>query len=123
LSGSGYAGVTLFRDDQRVVVVAADQVVPSPPPSLTYDVEASGALHVVLDAPVNATGFSNVNAVASGMGCRVTITPAAGNGGFAAKPLLFNLSPDCTPQAQSTQVPIKAADSIAPQAPTNLAVL
>jgi hypothetical protein len=121
LSGSGYTGVTLFRDNQRIVVIAADQVVSSSPPSLTYDVEASGALHVVVDAPVNATGFSNVSATASGMGCRVTVMPASGSGGFAARPLLFNLSPDCTPQTE-TQVPIKA-DTVAPQPPTNLAVL
>jgi hypothetical protein len=125
LTGSGYVGVTLLRDNQRFVVIAADQVVPSPPPQLSYDVEASGALHVVVDAPANAAGFSNVNAVATGTGCHLTVTAAGGAGGFAARPLLFNLSPSCAPESQSTQSPANAssADTVAPQPPSSLAVL
>jgi hypothetical protein len=126
LSGSGYVGVTLLRDNQSFVVIAADQVLPSPPPSLSYDVEGGGgALNVVLDAPANSAGFSNVTAVASGMGCRVTVAPAGGSGGFAGRPLLFNLSPSCTPGSESTQSPVNAssADTVAPQPPANLAVL
>jgi hypothetical protein len=125
LSGSGYTGVALLRDNQRVVVIAADQVLSSPPPSLTYDVEATDALHVVLDAPASASGFSNVSAVAGGSGCRVTVTPAGANGGFAAKPLLFSLSSTCNPVSEPTQAPTNAstADTVAPQPPKNLAIL
>jgi hypothetical protein len=121
LSGTGYTGVTLYRDNERVVVIAADHVLSAPPASLTYDVEASGALHVVVDSPASGGGLAAVNAAPGGAGCRVTVAPHASGTGYAAKPLLFRLSPGCVAVPESTQVPIvPAADLPVPNAPTAL---
>jgi hypothetical protein len=125
LSGPNYTGVSLYRDNERVVVIASAAVVDTPPPSLAYDVEANGGLHVVLDSPANGAALTQVSAVSSAVGCRVTVTPATGSAGFAARPLMFRLTPTCAVVSEGTSVQIdpQARDQLAPHAPSNVAAL
>jgi MYXO-CTERM domain-containing protein len=103
LSGDGYRGVVIPRASSPVAVVTNDTPDGSAGSSLTYTAPA-GALHVVVDAPVDGNGTSDVSATQDGSNCRVVVTPhAGGSGGFAGAPLIVRLGTSCDVQDDGSQ--------------------
>ncbi|HTQ04135.1 MAG TPA: hypothetical protein VMI54_09765 [Polyangiaceae bacterium] len=96
LSGDGYRGVVIPRASGAVAVVTNGAVDGTRASSLVYDAPAS-AVHVVVDAPVDTSGKSDVAAAKDGTNCRVTVTPHTGSkGGYDGSPLVVALAADCT---------------------------
>jgi hypothetical protein len=104
LSGDGYRGVVVPRAGTPVVVIASDSPDGEVGSSFAYRAQAS-ALHVVLDAPVGASGTSDVTATRDGADCAVSVTPHAGaTGGFPAEPLVVALDADCAVTDDGSQM-------------------
>ncbi len=108
LAGSGYRGVLVERGENRVAVVTNDTPEGTPSGPLVYRVPAgSGALHVVLDAPVGASGQSDVTGASDGADCVVTVTARAdSSGGFEGRPLVLRTTSGCNVVAEGTQGPV-----------------
>src|SRR5204863_369850 len=79
-SGDGYRGVVIPRAGSPVAVVTSDRADGAAQSSFAYAAPA-GAVHVVVGAPVDASGKSDVSATLDGSNCRVTLTPHAGSSG------------------------------------------
>ncbi|HTQ02200.1 MAG TPA: MYXO-CTERM sorting domain-containing protein [Polyangiaceae bacterium] len=95
LSGDGYRGVVIPRAGSNVAVVANTTPDGSAGGSFAYTAPA-GALHVVVDAPVDANGKSDVSATQDGSNCDVVVTPHAGaSDGFDGAPLIVALDSKC----------------------------
>ena len=95
LSGDGYRGVVIPRAGSPVAVVTNDSPDGQAQSSLAYSAPA-GALHVVVDAPVDANGKSDVSATQDGSNCRVEVTPHAdSSNGYPGTPLIVRLSSSC----------------------------
>jgi hypothetical protein len=110
LSGAGYRGALIGAQGQRVAVIGADAVAATPAISLTYRVPAGdGAVHVVLDAPVNAEGQSDVTASRDGADCLVQVKAHSGGGaGMSGRPLVVRATGDCALTDDGDQKPIDA---------------
>jgi hypothetical protein len=98
LSGSGYRGALVAQGSASVAVItndAPDGVLGS---SLSYRVPAAaGTVHVVVDAPVDGAGKSDVTSVQDGSECKVVVTPhVAGAGGLDGRPLILLTAAGCT---------------------------
>jgi hypothetical protein len=108
LAGTGFRGVIHGSGSSAVAVVTNDTPDGSLGSSLVYQVPAgSGLAHVVVDAPVNAEGKSNVTAVRDGSNCRVEVTPANGSGtSFDGRPLVVRTSSDCALSDDGTRAPV-----------------
>ncbi len=103
LAGDGYRGVVIPRASSPVAVITNDAPSATPASSLSYTAPA-GALHVVVDAPVDANGKSDVTATQDGSNCRVQVTPHAGSsGGYDGAPLIVRLSSSCEAQDDGAQ--------------------
>jgi MYXO-CTERM domain-containing protein len=103
LTGDGYRGVVIPRASSPVAVITNDAPSATPASSLSYTAPA-GALHVVVDAPVDANGKSDVTAAQDGSNCRVQVTPHAGSsGGYDGAPLIVRLSSSCEVQDDGAQ--------------------
>jgi MYXO-CTERM domain-containing protein len=103
LSGEGYRGVVIPRAAPPDPVNPNAAPSAAPASSLSYTAPA-GALHVVVDAPVDASGKSDVGATQDGSNCRVEVTPHAGSsGGYDGAPLIVRLSSDCAVQDDGAQ--------------------
>ena len=103
LAGDGYRGVVIPRASSPVAVITNDAPSATPASSLSYTAPA-GALHVVVDAPVDANGKSSVTATQDGSNCRVQVTPHAGSaGGYDGAPLIVQLSSTCAVQDDGVQ--------------------
>jgi hypothetical protein len=100
--------VLVERGAERVAVIASDAAIPVVG-TLSYRVPAAGgALHVVLDAPSDATGQSDVTAVRDGADCQLELTAhVAGGLGIAGKPLIVRVKEDCTVSDDGTQAPLE----------------
>lgn len=95
LSGDGYRGVVVQRASGAVAVVTNGAVDGTLTSSLVYSAPAN-ATHVVVDAPVDGSGKSDVAAAKDGSNCRVTVTPHAGStSGFDGAPLVIHLDASC----------------------------
>lgn len=95
LQGDGYRGVVVPRAGGPVAVVASDAPDGVTPTSLSYEAP-SGALHVVVDAPVDSSGKSDVTATRDGSNCKVRVLPHQGSsGGYDGEPLVVRLDADC----------------------------
>lgn len=117
LEGQGYRGVVVTRADGPVAIVTSDAVDAAAKASLAYSAPAS-ALHVVLDAPVDAAGKSDVTATKDGANCAVTVTPHAGaSGGYDGKPLAVRLASDCAVSDDGSQMQADPLDSTDPTTP------
>ena len=104
LAGSGYRGVLVEREGSVVAVVTNDAPDAALGDSLVYRVPAgAGALHVVLDAPVNAEGKSDVFARLEGSDCEVTVSPSSTAGGYDGRPLFVRTTAACAPTEDSGQ--------------------
>ncbi|HEX7672366.1 MAG TPA: hypothetical protein VF395_22385 [Polyangiaceae bacterium] len=97
LSGSGYRGVLLDRGGKRIAVVANDGPDAAPGSSLAYRVPAGGeATHVVVDAPTDDNGRSDVTSAHDGSDCAVTVAPHTGStAGFDGHGLILHVTADC----------------------------
>lgn len=99
LTGEGYRAAWVGR----VAVVVSD----SAAAPLTYRVpSASDAVHVVLDAPTDSAGRSDVTAVKVGKSCEVDVKAHASGVGFDARPLVLRLSADCAVSDDGSQAPL-----------------
>jgi hypothetical protein len=114
LEGAGYRGVVVTRADGPVAVVASDAADGATPSSLSYT-GPSDALHVVVDAPVDAAGKSDVTATQDGANCVVTVKRHAGGGeGYDGEPLVVRLGADCAVSDDGSQM---QPDPMHPPAP------
>jgi hypothetical protein len=95
LSGTGYRGALIGVPGQSVAVIETDAA--SPVTSLTYRVPANAdTIHVVLDAPANAQGQSDVTASRDGADCSVEVKAHSGAGtAMNGRPLVVRASSDC----------------------------
>jgi hypothetical protein len=95
VDGVGFRGVRLRDGERSVAIVTAKDRNAA---SLSYRVPAAdGALHVVVDAPVDNNGKSDVKAVREGTDCHVDVTPHQGAGsGLSGRPLVLRANGDCT---------------------------
>jgi hypothetical protein len=109
LSGPGYRGVLVERAAQRVAVIANDSMAQPAAALLGYRVAAAGgAVHVVVDAPSDAAGLSDVTAVREGADCKLEVRAhAAGASGIAGKPLVLRVKEDCTFGDDGTRAPLE----------------
>ncbi|HTM44836.1 MAG TPA: hypothetical protein VL137_07775 [Polyangiaceae bacterium] len=107
LSDVGYRGVLVEGSPQSVAVITNDSPDGASGNSLVYQVAASeGMVHVVVDAPVDQNGKSDVAAIREGSNCRVEVTPYSGaTDGFDGSPLILRLTRDCTIVDDGTQLP------------------
>jgi len=108
LSGAGYRGVLVENANGAVAVITNDAIDAVLGSSLAYSVPAgSGAVHVVVDAPVDADGKSDVTSVLEGDDCKVEITPFAGTTeGFEGRPLILRATDNCDLVDEGTQLPM-----------------
>ena len=112
LSGPGYRGALMSA--LHVAVIGADAVTASPASSLTYRVPAaSDTVHVVLDAPTNAEGQSDVVASRDGSDCLVEVKAHSGAGaGLSGRPLVVRASSACALTDDGDQKPIDVGDPV-----------
>ncbi len=106
-TGDGYKVAMAERNDETLMVIAADA--PSsaaPASSLSYRVPATEATHVVVDAPAGAENRADVSATRDGDACVVTVTARAGTGGMLATPLVMKVSESCAVSAVAMQTPL-----------------
>jgi hypothetical protein len=94
VDGAGFRGVRLRDGERSVAIVTAKDRNAA---SLSYRVPAAvGALHVVVDAPVDSNGASDVQAVREGTDCHVDVTSHQGAGaGLSGRPLVLRVDGDC----------------------------
>jgi hypothetical protein len=97
LSGSGYRGALIAQGTSSVAVITNDAADGARGDSLVYRVPAAdGGVHVVVDAPVNPDGVSEVRAARDGDHCKVEVTPHQGaTEGFSGRPLIVRTSSTC----------------------------
>jgi hypothetical protein len=107
LSGSGYRGVLVAHAGSSVAVLTNDTTAGTAGDALVYRVPVqAGAIHVVLDAPADADGLSDVTAVLAGKDCEVTVKQHVGaQPGVSARPLVLNVAGDCALKDDGTQKP------------------
>jgi hypothetical protein len=97
LSGPGYRGALIGRQNGKVAVIARDEGAAALGPALTYRAPAAELVHVVLDAPVDAQGRSDVTATRDGSDCVVEIRPYVGaSAGFDGRPLVARVDAGCS---------------------------
>ena len=96
LSGEGYRGVLVRQAASAVAVVtngAADGIAGD---AFSYAVPAGdGTVHVVLDAPVDGDGKSDVTARLDGGNCVVDVAPHAAGDGVEGSPLIVRVDAAC----------------------------
>ncbi len=96
LTGDGYRGVVIPRAAGAVVVVTNAATDGAPSSKLAYAAPAN-ALHVVVDAPVDSAGKSDVTATLDGANCRVNVSPHQGSAaGYDGRPLIVRLDAGCS---------------------------
>ncbi|HEY3499053.1 MAG TPA: hypothetical protein VGK73_30385 [Polyangiaceae bacterium] len=97
LEGEGYRGVLVRKAASAVAVVTNGAADAARGEAFSYAVPASeGAVHVVLDAPVDANGKSDVRATLEGTDCVIAVTPHAGTGeGVDGTPLIVRANTAC----------------------------
>jgi MYXO-CTERM domain-containing protein len=104
IQGTGYRGVVVERAAGPVAVItnaAADGATGS---AFSYKAPSS-ALHVVLDAPTDAAGKSDITAKRDGTTCSVEVRAHQGSsGGFDGKPLVVRFDQDCAVSDDGTQM-------------------
>jgi len=96
-AGSGYRGALVKQGPLTAAVITNDAADAAPGSTLSYAVPAvDGAVHVVVDAPVDSQGKSDVTSVLVGKNCQVVVTPhVATKAGFEGRPLVLRMSANC----------------------------
>jgi hypothetical protein len=94
LDGDGFRGVQISDGARSVAVLTAKDRNAA---SLSYRVPAAGgALHVVVDAPADSNGATDVRALRDGTDCRVDVTAHQGSGpALSGRPLVLRVDADC----------------------------
>jgi len=115
LTGPGYRGALIDVQAARVAVIGADAAADSPVGSLSYRVPAGDdTVHVVLDAPVNTEGQSDVTASRDGNDCLVEVKAHSGAGtGMSGRPLVVRANRDCALVDDGDEKPIDAGNGSA----------
>jgi hypothetical protein len=104
LSGAGYRGALVRQNGASVAVVTNDAADGARQSALSYAAPAGELVHVVLDAPVDDGGRSDVTAALEGGNCVVAVVRHAGAGeGFEGAPLIFSTTADCTVSEDGSQ--------------------
>jgi hypothetical protein len=110
LSGSGYRGVLLDHGGARIAVITNDGPDATPGTSLVYRVPAGAdATHVVVDAPVDANGKSDVTAAQEGSDCAITVVPHSPSGatsGFDGHGLVVRVTSACAVSEDGAVPPV-----------------
>lgn len=105
LSGNGFRGVMIPRAGTSWVAVVANTTPDGSTGSSFAYTAPAGALHVVVDAPVDANGKSDVSATQDGSNCNVTVTAHSGSSdGFDGAPLIVALDSKCGVSDDGTQM-------------------
>jgi hypothetical protein len=109
LDGAGFRGVKVSDGERSVAIVTAKDASAR---SLSYRVPAAmGAVHVVVDAPVDGDGNSDASAVRDGTDCRVDVSVHQGAGpGLNGRPLVLRVGDDCAVSDDGEQPAPKPAD-------------
>jgi hypothetical protein len=95
LAGQGFRGVVVPRASGAVAVVTNDAADGALAATLAYEAPAN-AVHVVVDAPVDGAGKSDVSATRDGTNCRVSVSPHQGSSsGYDGKPLIVHVDANC----------------------------
>jgi hypothetical protein len=108
LSGTGYRGTLVTEGTLSVAVITNDAADGALGGSLSYRVPAAvGTVHVVVDAPVDGAGKSDVTSTSDGTDCQVTVKPHSGSGpGFDGLPLVLRTSSNCALGEDGAQAPL-----------------
>jgi hypothetical protein len=108
LTGSGYRGVLVKRGATQVAVVTSDAAAPVGA-AFSYRVPAAAnVVHVVVDAPTDAAGTSDVSAVLDGSDCKVEVKAHSGaTPGLEGRPLVVRLQADCSLRDDGTKAPLE----------------
>jgi hypothetical protein len=89
----GVIGTSVLRNSVQSYVVASSAVDATPTATMTYTVSgATGARHVVYDAPEDGSGKSVITTKVISGRCNVSITAGSGAGSMVGHPLIFNLA-------------------------------
>ncbi|HEX2880634.1 MAG TPA: hypothetical protein VHO25_13975, partial [Polyangiaceae bacterium] len=117
ISGTGYRGVLVEQAPQSVAVITNDAPDAARGSSLTYQVPAGqGIVHVVVDAPIDPGGMSDVTAVREGDNCKVEVAPFSGmSKGFDGSPLIVRLADDCAVVDDGVQLPSDSEAEAGPE--------
>jgi hypothetical protein len=109
LDGTGFRGVRISDGERSVAILTAKDAKAG---SLSYRVPAAaGAVHVVVDAPVDANGESDVSAVREGTDCRVDVSAHQSAGpGLNGRPLVLRVGADCVVSDDGEQASPAPAD-------------
>lgn len=124
LTGPGYRGALINVPGASVAVVGADTTATPPTSGLSYRVPASAqTVHVVLDAPVNAAGESDITAARDGNDCVVQVKPHSGDGpGLDGRPLVVRANGDCALTDDGEKKPIDASADVPSGAPGSIGI-
>jgi hypothetical protein len=116
LSGSGYRGVLVAQGTANVAVITNDAADGALGGALTYRVpSATGTVHVIVDAPVDGSGKSDVTSAPDGTDCKLVVTPHVGaTGGFNGRPLVLRTADGCVVADDGTQAPMDPGSSGGP---------
>lgn len=116
LDGPGFRGVRISDGERNVAVLTAKD---GKAGTLSYRVPATvGAMHVVVDAPVDANGASDVSSVRDGTDCRVDVTAHQSAGpGLSGRPLVLRVGDDCAVSDDGEQ-PVAGPADLGPSAGT-----
>ena len=98
LSGTGYRGALVTQGPLTAAVITNDSADGALGSSLSYAVPAAdGTVHVVVDAPVNSAGESDVSSKQVGSNCQILVTPHAGpSAGLDGRPLVLHTGANCS---------------------------
>ena len=105
LEGDGYRGVLVRQASGAVAVVTNDSADAARGAALSYATPAAdGVVHVVVDAPVDQDGRSDVSARLEGSKCVLSVTPHSGAGeGFEGAPLIVKTNASCAVSDDGSQ--------------------
>ncbi len=113
LSGNGYRGVLLGQGATPVAVITNGGPDGTPGSSLVYRVPAgTGTAQVVVDAPIDANGRSDVSGALDGTDCVITVVPhGQANTSFDGLGLVIRVTSRCAISEDAAVVPIDAGDA------------
>jgi hypothetical protein len=99
--------VWVEQSPHTVAVISNDAPDAARGSALTYQVPAGqGVVHVVVDAPIDQAGMSDVTAVREGDNCKVDVSPFSDlTKGFDGSPLIVRLADDCAVVDDGMQLP------------------
>jgi hypothetical protein len=112
LAGEGYRGVLVDQGSRSVAVITNDSADAPVAGPLVYRVaKGQSVIHVVVDAPVDADGKSDVTSSVDGDNCKVEVKPHADpSPGIDGRPLVLSIGSDCSAHDDGTRLPADPGD-------------